>query len=156
MLTLDASRGHSAVTFDRASAQALGDAPLDPADWERVIDGAAVLFAWEQLGVAESALIQARDYALQRFAFGRAIGSYQAIKHKLADMYVKNEVARSNAYYGAWALSSNAAELPEAAAAARVAASEAYWFASKENIQTHGGMGFNQHGCEFAGTHYQQ
>ncbi len=84
----------------------------------------------------------ANAYAKERVAFGRAIGGNQAIKHKLADMYVKNEVARSNAYYGAWALSSNASELPEAAAAARVAASEAFWYASKENIQTHGGMGF--------------
>jgi alkylation response protein AidB-like acyl-CoA dehydrogenase len=84
----------------------------------------------------------ARQYSLERYAFGRVIGGYQAIKHKLADMYVKNEVARSNAYYGAWALNTNAAELPVAAAAARIAASEAYWFASKENIQTHGGMGF--------------
>ena len=75
-------------------------------------------------------------------AFGRAIGGYQAIKHKLADIYVKNEIARSNAYYGAWALGSGAAELPLAAATARVAASEAYWFAAKENIQTHGGIGF--------------
>ena len=70
---------------------------------------------------------------------GRVIGSYQAIKHKLADMYVKNELARSNAYYGAWALNTNAPELPVAASAARIAASEAYWFGSKENIQTHGG-----------------
>jgi alkylation response protein AidB-like acyl-CoA dehydrogenase len=84
----------------------------------------------------------AKDYALGRYAFGRVIGSYQAIKHKLADMYVKNEVARSNAYYGAWALNTSAAELPAAASAARIAGSEAYWFASKENIQTHGGMGF--------------
>ena len=57
-------------------------------------------------------------------------------------MYVKNQVARSNAYYGAWALNTNASELPVAASAARIAASEAYWFGSKENIQTHGGMGF--------------
>ena len=84
----------------------------------------------------------ARAYALERYAFGRVIGSYQAIKHKLADMYVKNQVARSNAYYGAWALNTDAAELPIAAAAARVAATEAFWFGSKENIQTHGGMGF--------------
>jgi alkylation response protein AidB-like acyl-CoA dehydrogenase len=57
-------------------------------------------------------------------------------------MYVKNEVARSNAYYGAWALNDDAPELPIAASAARIAASEAFWFASKENIQVHGGMGF--------------
>ncbi|HYD45124.1 MAG TPA: acyl-CoA dehydrogenase family protein, partial [Phenylobacterium sp.] len=68
--------------------------------------------------------------------------SYQAIKHKLADMYVKNELARSNAYYGAWAVDAGAAELPLAAAAARVSATEASWYAAKENLQTHGGIGF--------------
>jgi alkylation response protein AidB-like acyl-CoA dehydrogenase len=101
-----------------------------------------VLLAFEQLGGADRGLEMAKAYALERYAFGRQIGSYQAIKHKLADIYVKNELARSNAYYGAWALNAGAAELPVAASAARVAASEAFWFASKENIQTHGGMGF--------------
>ena len=92
----------------------------------------------------------ARDYALERYAFGRQIGSYQAIKHKLADVFVRNEVARANAYYGAWALSSDAPELPLAAAAARVASSAAYWLASKENIQTHGGIGFTwEADCHF-------
>ena len=85
----------------------------------------------------------ARDYALQRQAFGRAIGSYQAIKHKLAGYYyVKLELARSNAYYGAMMLTDGGADLPLAAAAARIAATDAYDFASKENIQTHGGIGF--------------
>ena len=84
----------------------------------------------------------ARAYATERYAFGRPIGSFQAIKHKLADVYVATELARSNAYYGAWALASGAAELPVAAAAARVSATDAFHLASKENIQTHGGMGF--------------
>ena len=57
-------------------------------------------------------------------------------------MYVKNTLARSNAYYGAWALNSNASELPLAAATARVGSTQAYYYASKESIQTHGGMGF--------------
>ena len=68
----------------------------------------------------QAALDMAREYALGRFAFGRPIASFQAIKHKLADMYVAVELARSNAYYGAWALSTDAPELPVAAAAARV------------------------------------
>ena len=84
----------------------------------------------------------ARDYALQRTAFGRPIGSFQAIKHKLADVYIATELARSNAYYGAWALSANAPDLATAAAAARVSATKAFGLASQENIQTHGGMGF--------------
>ena len=78
----------------------------------------------------------------ERYAFGRPIGSFQAIKHKLADMYIAVELARSNAYYGAWALHTDAAELPIAAAVARISACDAGWLASKENIQTHGGMGF--------------
>jgi hypothetical protein len=87
-------------------------------------------------------LIQAKEYALGRYAFGRQIASFQAIKHKLADMYVYNELARSNAYFGAWALSTDAPELPLAAAQSRVAATQAFHYAAKENIQTHGGMGF--------------
>ena len=113
--------------------------------WEvvqQVLDRAAVMTAFEQVGLSDACLEMAKDYAMNRYAFGRQIGSFQAIKHKLADMYVNNELARSNAYYGAWALSTGAPELPEAAAGARVSACEAAWFASKENIQTHGGMGF--------------
>jgi hypothetical protein len=84
----------------------------------------------------------AKDYAMTRYAFGRLIGSFQAIKHKLADMYIANELARSNAYYGAWALSTNARELALAAAAARVSATQAFDFAANESVQIHGGIGF--------------
>jgi alkylation response protein AidB-like acyl-CoA dehydrogenase len=109
---------------------------------EAVLDRAAVLIAFEQIGGSQACLEMALDYAKSRYAFSRQIGSFQAIKHKLADMYVSIEVARSNAYYGAWALSTEAAELPFAAAASRAAACDAYYLCSKENIQTHGGMGF--------------
>jgi acyl-CoA dehydrogenase len=140
--TVDPTRSHARLAFDGAAAEPLG-AP--GAGWplvERLLDRAAVLVAFEQLGGAQAALDMARDYALGRFAFGRQIASFQAIKHKLADMYVAIELARSNAYYGAWALSKDAPELPVAAATARVAASEAYYQSAKENIQIHGGMGF--------------
>ena len=140
--TLDPTRSHAEITFDKTPAERLGAKGEGAALNDELMNRVAVLLAFEQLGGASVCLEMANDYAKQRYAFGRPIGGNQAIKHKLADMYVKNEVARSNAYYGAWAISTDAAELPEAAAAARVAASEAYWFASKENIQTHGGMGF--------------
>ena len=140
--TLDPTRSHAEITFNGAPGERLGKAGAGDALAAQLLDRAAVLMAFEQVGGATRCLEMATDYAKTRYAFGRPIGGNQAIKHKLADMYVKNEVARSNAYYGAWALSTNAPELPEAAAAARIAASEAYWFASKENIQTHGGMGF--------------
>ena len=140
--SLDPTRGIAKISFTGAPAERLGAAGEGMALTEAVMDRAAVLLAFEQVGGADRSLEMAKAYALERYAFGRVIASYQAIKHKLADMYVKNELARSNAYYGAWALNSGAAELPIAASAARVAASEAFWFASKENIQTHGGMGF--------------
>jgi alkylation response protein AidB-like acyl-CoA dehydrogenase len=140
--TLDPTRDAAKLTFKDAPAERLGEAGEGFALLEQILDRAAVLIAFEQCGGADRCLEMAKAYALERYAFGRVIASYQAIKHKLADMYVKNELARSNAYYGAWALNSNAPELPVAASAARIAASDAFWFGSKENIQTHGGIGF--------------
>lgn len=140
--TIDPARKHAELTFTDASAELLGAEGEGWSLLERLYDAAAVYFAFAQVGGAESAMWMARDYALQRNAFGRAIGSYQAIKHKLADCYVKLELARSNAYYGAMMLTEGGADLPLAAAAARIAATDAYDFAAKENIQTHGGIGF--------------
>ena len=140
--TVDPTRSHATIMFDSADAEPLGEAGEGWAIIERVFDRAAVLMAFEQLGGSQAALEMGRDYALERYAFGRQIGSFQAIKHKLADMYVATELARSNCYYGAWALSTDAPELPVAAATARVSATEAYHHCSKENIQVHGGMGF--------------
>ena len=151
---VDFTRGHSRVTFDGASAEALGIEGVGNGLVQQIYNRAAVLFAWEQVGGADAALEEAREYAMGRYAFGRPIASYQAIKHKLASMYVKNTLARSNCYYGSWALDTDAPELPLAAATARVAGTEAYHFASKENIQTHGGMGFTwEFDCQF---HYRR
>jgi len=148
--TLDASRGHSDITFENANAEALGKIGEGWSDMSRTLDRAAILTAFEQVGGADVCLAMAKDYALNRYAFGRPIASFQAIKHKLADMYVYNELARSNAYYGAWALHTGARELALAAASARVSATQAFDYASKENIQTHGGMGFTwQVDCHF-------
>jgi len=140
--TVDPTRSHATIVFDGAPAEPLGTTGQGWALVRTVLDRAAVLVAFEQVGGAQAALDMAREYAMGRFAFGRPIASFQAIKHKLVDMYVATELARSNAYYAAWALSTGAKELPVAAAAARVSATEAFWLAAKENIQTHGGMGF--------------
>jgi alkylation response protein AidB-like acyl-CoA dehydrogenase len=140
--TLDPTRDAARLTFAGAPAERLGAPGEGFALLEQIMDRAAVLLAFEQCGGADRCLEMAKAYAMERYAFGRVIASYQAIKHKLADIYIKNELARSNAYYGAWALNTDAPELPVAASAARIAASEAFWFASKENIQTHGGIGF--------------
>jgi alkylation response protein AidB-like acyl-CoA dehydrogenase len=140
--TIDPTRSHARIAFNDTPAETLGAAGEGEALLRRVQDRAAVLFAFEQVGGAQKSLQMARDYALERYAFGRPIGSFQAIKHKLADVYVATELARSNAYYGAWALACNAPELPLAAATARISASDAFFLAAKENIQVHGGMGY--------------
>ncbi|MBL4802250.1 MAG: acyl-CoA/acyl-ACP dehydrogenase [Emcibacter sp.] len=140
--TLDPTRSAARVEFKDVPCERLGAAGEGAALLSNIFDRAAVLFAFEQVGGADRCLEDATSYAMERYAFGRVIGSYQAIKHKLADIYVQNELARSSAYYGAWALSTDAVELPEAASAARIAGTHAYDFAAKENLHTHGGMGF--------------
>jgi alkylation response protein AidB-like acyl-CoA dehydrogenase len=141
--TLDPTRSHAEIVFENARSELLGNADAGAVLIRELFNRAAVLLAFEQVGGADAALEMATGYAKERFAFGRPIGSFQAIKHKLAEMYMRNTLARSHAYYGAWALCSNAPELPLAAAAARASACEAFDYAAKENCQTHGGMGFS-------------
>ncbi len=140
--TIDPTRAHGVITFDNAPATLVGEDGEGWTYYNRIETGAAVLMAFEQIGGAQAAMNMAKDYALERYAFGRQIGSYQAIKHRLADMYAKIELARSNSYYAAMMLAEDGTDLDIAAAAARVAASEAYRFAAQENIQIHGGIGF--------------
>ena len=142
LTNLDPTRGQAEITFRDCKAEPLGAAGEGWSILTQVLDRAAVLCAFEQVGGSDRALEMGRDYALDRIAFGRQIGSFQAVKHMLADMYVSATLARSNSYYGAWALSTNAAELPEAAAAARISATQAFQHCAKNNIQVHGGMGF--------------
>lgn len=148
--TIDPSRTHAKLTFENTPAERLGAAGSGWSMTNQLLDRAAVLFAWEQVGGSQAALEQAKNYAMERYAFGRPIAGFQAIKHKLANVYVKNTLARSNCYYAGWALAEEDAELPLAAATARVSATQAFYFASKENIQTHGGMGFTwEFDCQF-------
>jgi alkylation response protein AidB-like acyl-CoA dehydrogenase len=142
LTNVDPTRGQGELVFRNCKAEPLGRAGEGWSIITQVLDRAAVLTAFEQVGGADRALEMGRDYALDRVAFGRPIGSFQAVKHMLADMYVSATLARSNCYYGAWALSTNASELPEAAAAARISATQAFQHCAKNNIQVHGGMGF--------------
>jgi alkylation response protein AidB-like acyl-CoA dehydrogenase len=142
LTNVDPTRGQAEITFTNTKAESLGAAGEGWGILTQVLDRAAVLLAFEQVGGADRALEMGRDYALDRIAFGRPIGSFQAVKHMLADMYVSATLARSNCYYGAWALSTDAGELPEAAAAARISATQAFQHCAKNNIQVHGGMGF--------------
>jgi acyl-CoA dehydrogenase len=142
----------STLTFAGAHAERLpGGSAAFMRDME--IRG-AVYTAFEQIGGAESCLYMARDYAMQRKTFGRVVASYQAIKHKLADILLEIELARSNAYYAAWALATHAPDLAEAAAIARISATTAYDMASRENLHVHGGFGYTwEADCHF---HYRR
>jgi alkylation response protein AidB-like acyl-CoA dehydrogenase len=139
---VDPTRGQAEIIFANCKAEPLGRPGEGWSILTQVLDRAAVLTAFEQVGGADRALEMGRDYALDRIAFGRPIGSFQAVKHMLADMYVSATLARSNCYYGAWALSTNSSDLPEAAATARISATQAFQHCAKNNIQVHGGMGF--------------
>lgn len=130
---------HCEVQFTNASAELM---PETSSEIDEVFYRSAIPLAFEQVGGAEQCLDMALEYALERKSFGHLIGSYQAIKHKLADIYASNELALSHAYYAGWALSSNNSEIRRAASGVRIAATRAYESASSENIHIHGGMGF--------------
>jgi acyl-CoA dehydrogenase len=145
--TIDLVRRSGRVAFTDAPVEAMAGGT---AAMETFLQSAAILLAFEGLGGADAAMQMALGYAQERVAFGRKIAGYQAVKHRLADMYIKNQLARSHAYYGAWALSTGAAELAQAAAGARLAAIDAYQFAAEENVQLHGGIGFTwESDCQF-------
>lgn len=140
--SLDPSRPLARLHFDDAPAETLGPEGSGWEIFERLLERAAVLQAFEQTGGAERALELTRDFTLERFAFGRPVGSYQALKHRMVDVYVAIELARSHAYYGAWALATDAPALAEAACSARISAGDAYERATVEMIQLHGGVGY--------------
>jgi len=140
--TMDQTRKQARLTFDGTPAALLG---TDGEGWtvlERVLDLAAVALAAEQVGGAQYVLEMAVQYAKDRVQFGRPIGSFQAIKHKCADMLLEVESAKSAAYYAGWCASELNDELPSVASLAKAYCSEAYFHAAAENIQIHGGIGF--------------
>ncbi len=140
--TMDATRRQATIRFDGARANPLGASSVSKHAIAVAMDRARVALAAEQVGAAERCLEMAVDYAKTRQQFGRAIGSFQAIKHKLADVFVRVESARSAAYYAAWVAAHRPDELPAAAAMAKAYCSEAFFHAASESIQVHGGIGF--------------
>jgi alkylation response protein AidB-like acyl-CoA dehydrogenase len=142
LTALDRTRRLAEVRFDDAPARLLGR-PGGAADaLRRTADLAALYLAAEQLGGAARALDLAVEHARTRVQFGRAIGSFQAIKHRCADMLVDVESARSAVYHGLWTAAHDPAGLPVAAALARSVASDAYQQVAAHTIQIHGGIGF--------------
>jgi alkylation response protein AidB-like acyl-CoA dehydrogenase len=138
---MDITRRVCTVTFDgaRAEALAVGDFRTD---WNWIADRLLLALSSENAGGADAILRQTVAYANQRIQFGKPIASYQAIKHKCADMLTKVESAKALTYYCAWALSEGAAEGPLAASMAKSFTSDAYRFCTSEAIQIHGAIGF--------------
>ncbi len=142
LVTMDLTRPQANVTFSGAPAQLLAG----PAEAERVITHAlqvgAALLAVEQVGAAQHLLDLSVEYAKSRLQFGRQIGSFQAIKHKLADMMVDAEHARSTAYHAVWALADASDDPALAASIAQATCSQAFSRIAADAIQVHGGIGF--------------
>src|SRR6266508_4088475 len=127
LATMDQTRKQARLAFSGVPARPLGDVGAGWAALSKTLDQAAVGLSNEMVGGAQKVLEMAVDYAKVRVQFGRPIGSFQAIKHKCADMLLEVESAKSAAYYSAWA---------------KAYCSDAYFHAAAENIQIHGGIGF--------------
>ena len=138
MVTMDETRKMARLSFEGTPAARVGD-------WStvrRTLELAAAALASEQVGGAQRCLEMAADYARERVQFGRPIGSFQAVKHKLANMLMEVEQARSAAYYAAREAAENGPDLSLAASMAKSYCSDAYVHAAADNIQVHGGIGF--------------
>jgi alkylation response protein AidB-like acyl-CoA dehydrogenase len=140
--TMDQTRKQARLNFESSPARLIGTDGQGWAAISRMLDLAVVALAAEQVGGAQRVLEMAVEYAKVRVQFGRPIGSFQAIKHKCADMLLEVESAKSAAYYAGWAAAEDSDELPVVASLAKSYCSEAYFHATAENIQIHGGIGF--------------
>jgi alkylation response protein AidB-like acyl-CoA dehydrogenase len=140
--TMDQTRKQAKLELAGVPATLLGEESKGWTVLDRVLDLAAVALAAEQVGGAQRVLEMSVEYAKDRVQFGRPIGSFQAIKHKCADMLLEVESAKSAAYYAAWCAAELNDELPEVACLAKAYCSEAYFHSAAENIQIHGGIGF--------------
>jgi acyl-CoA dehydrogenase len=146
--SFDQLRPHYELRFEQVAAELLADE--QSLSLQYLFDRAAAQLAFEAVGGAHACLTMARDYAMERQIFGRPLASFQAIKHKLADLAVAIELARSNAYYAAWAVDHAPAEVAAAASAAWLTATEAFETGARENLQVHGGIGYTwEANCHF-------
>lgn len=140
--TLDPTRRQASVRFDGADAEQIGDETTARAALERVDIVAAVALSAEAVGAAGRCLDMSVEYAKDRVQFGRPIGSFQAIKHKCAEMLRLTEQSRSATYEAARLVTDGDAAAAVTASVAKAYASEACAWVAAENIQVHGGIGF--------------
>ena len=140
--TMDMTRKQAKLDFAGTPARLVGN---DGGGWaviEKVLDLAVIGLVNESVGGAQFVLDMAVQYAKDRVQFGRPIGSFQAIKHKCADMLLEVESSKSAAYYGAGVVAEGSDEVPSVASLAKAYVGEAYFHVTAENIQIHGGIGF--------------
>ncbi|HUA42652.1 MAG TPA: acyl-CoA dehydrogenase family protein [Streptosporangiaceae bacterium] len=140
--TLDQTRKLARLDFAAVPATLIGSTGDGAAVLSHTLDVAAIAQAAEQLGGAQRALDMAVEYAKVRHQFGRPIGSFQAIKHRCADLLLEVESLRSAVQYAAAAVAENSAEVPVVASLVKAYASDVYFHVAAENIQIHGGIGF--------------
>jgi alkylation response protein AidB-like acyl-CoA dehydrogenase len=140
--TLDQTRRLARLEFSEVPARLIGSPGTARGVLERTLDVAAIALAAEQLGGAQRALDMAVEYAKIRHQFGRPIGSFQAIKHRCADLLLEVESLRSAVSYAAAAVAAGSTEVPVLAALVKAYGSEVYSHVAGENIQIHGGIGF--------------
>lgn len=139
--TLDLTRPMATLEFDNVPATALGE----PGSWDRishVLDVAATLLAAEMVGAMEASMTMAVEYAKVRNQFSRAIGSFQGIKHRLAEMAVEVDTARAATWYAAYVGAEGQDEFPTAALVAKATAAAGFAFTASWTVQVHGGIGF--------------
>jgi alkylation response protein AidB-like acyl-CoA dehydrogenase len=140
--SMDPTRKLARLEFSDVEAELLGDEALGFDAYQRTLDEAVIALASEMVGGAQYLLDSAIEYSKMRMQFGRVIGSFQAIKHKCADMLLELELAKSAAYYAAAALNDEASNTTALASMAKSAAADAYMHIAAETIQIHGGIGF--------------
>ncbi|MGH8070080.1 MAG: acyl-CoA dehydrogenase family protein [Candidatus Entotheonellia bacterium] len=145
LIGMDQTRRFSEVSFARVSVSLesmLGGRDTAWPSLQRALDKATVALCAEMVGGAEKAMEMCVEYGKARVQFGRQIGGFQAVKHKIADMKVWVENAKSVVYYAAWALDSDAPEASRAASMAKAYCSEMYTRVTADGVQVHGGIGF--------------
>jgi len=147
MSTMDATRKMARLTFDNVAAQPVGAQTEGWRIVEQALRQGAVMLAAENVGGAQRCLDMAADYARERIQFGRPIGSFQAVKHRLANLLIEVEQAKSASYFAAREAAALAAgeggdDLPLAASLAKAYTGDAYFHVAADNIQIHGGIGF--------------
>lgn len=142
LATIDTTRRQAELVFERVPARLLGTLGGAAAALTRTLDRAAVALACEMTGGARALLASAVEYAKLRMQFGRPIGSFQAIKHKCAELLLEVELAGAAANYAAAAIAEDDPQVPALAALAKAVASDAYMHTAAECIQIHGGIGF--------------